>query len=350
MPELRNSIKILLLSLILCSTPALAQKLPVAKAVLGGPVTEKVSPVTSAVPEGPVFELPSVLQAELEFLSDTLRLGRKFGTRGLSDAAFYVQREFLGMGLRTSMDHFRFNGKTGHNVIGLLRNPASSKYIIVMAAMDGVGEYEGVVYPGADANASGVAALLSLARSFTSPSGTTSKSSIAAYRSGASGNGRAQAPSCNVLFVGLDGHNDSSAGAQELWSWLGENGISKSDIAMVVNLDTMGSNLAPPQRYWKDYLIILGGAKYEKSILSCNDGLGLHMYFDYYDSRAFTDMFYRRVGDQSVFVSHGVPAVMVTSGITMRTNKPTDTVASLSVDLLARRIELLRRWLIRFAG
>lgn len=264
------------------------------------------------------------LQEEVCFLCDSARLGRRFGDRGVVDAAFYVQREFRQMGLKTSMCHFRSSGKVGHNVQGLLRSPGSTKYIIVTACMDGVGEYGGKVYPGADANASGVAAMMSLARSL-----------------------RSAHPGRNILFVGLDGHSDNCAGAQALWDNLPSLGISKSDIVMVVNLDTMGSNLAPPQRYWKDYLIVLGGARYENSILSCNEGLRLHLYFDYYGSRAFTDMFYRRVGDQSVFVGHGVPAVMVTSGITDNTNKPSDVPSTLSMELLERRVELVRRWILK---
>lgn len=264
------------------------------------------------------------MRDDVHFLSDSLRTGRRFGTRGVVDAAFWVQHEFEAMGLKTTVQHFRSSGKTGHNVQGLLRAPGSGKYIIVMACMDGVGSYDGVVYPGADANASGVAALMALARSFVDAR-----------------------PARNMLFVALDGHNDHSSGAAALWDSLGEQGIAKSDILMVVNLDTMGSNLAPPQRYWKDYLIVLGGSRYEKAIGSCNSGLGLHLYFDYYGSRSFTDMFYRRVGDQAVFVSHGVPAVMVTSGITDHTNKKTDEPSTLSFDLLERRVELVRRWLLK---
>ena len=366
MPELRNFAKILLLCLFFCSTSAFGRDLPVARAVVARPDGRLagsslrplgVKPIDPELVSGcdaygfPISfgeapsrasktpaktdyaGVPSDIQASVEFLADSSRLGRRFGTRGAVDAAFFVEHEFHRMGLKTSVDHFRAAGKVGHNVIGVRECPGASKYIVLMANFDGVGQYGSQVYPGADANASGVAAMLSLASSFTSPSQAGRYSGTPKY---------------NLIFAALDGHNESSAGAVELLAWLSAKGIPLSSIALVVNLDTMGSNLAPPQRYWKDYLIVLGGAKYEKSIASCNDGLGLHLYYDYYDSRSFTDMFYRRVGDQAVFVKHGVPAVMVTSGITMRTNKPNDDPASLSFDLLERRTELIRRWLLRF--
>lgn len=278
--------------------------------------------------------LAQSLQDDVQFLCDSLRTGRRYGTRGVVDAAFWVQHEFESMGLKTDVQHYRSSGKTGHNVRGLLRSPGSGKYIIVMACMDGVGTYDDMVYPGADANASGLAALVALARSMTAQACGSGKWLK---------NGK---PSRNVLFVALDGHNDHSSGAAALWDSLSGLGISRSDILMVINLDTMGSNLAPPQRYWKDYLIILGGGRYENAIASCNSGLGLHLYYDYYDSRSFTNMFYRKVGDQAVFVSNGVPSVMVTSGITMNTNKAGDLPATLSYDLLERRIELVRRWIL----
>lgn len=339
------------------------------------------------------------IQEDVWFLSDSLRQGRRFGDPGVVDAAFWVQHEFRTMGLQTDVQHFKSSGKAGHNVQGLLQVPGSSKYIIVMACIDGVGTYDGALYPGADANASGVASMMALARSmtdhskpapyvYTSPRKLDKELSrfrldVPLYRNGLLwggevlpveeyveeeddepfilmpapkkveeeyvpgkwlGTGR---PKHNVLFVALDGHNDHSSGAACLWESLKAQGITKSDILMVVNLDTMGSNMAPPQRYWKDYLIILGGGRYESAIASCNSGLGLHLYYDYYDSRSFTDMFYKRLGDQSVFVSQGIPSVMVTSGITMLTNKPGDHPSTLSYDLLERRIELLRRWLLK---
>ena len=168
--------------------------------------------------------LAQSLQDDVQFLCDSLRTGRRYGTRGVVDAAFWVQHEFESMGLKTDVQHYRSSGKTGHNVRGLLRSPGSGKYIIVMACMDGVGTYDDMVYPGADANASGLAALVALARSMTAQACGSGKWLK---------NGK---PSRNVLFVALDGHNDHSSGAAALWDSLSGLGISRSDILMVVNL------------------------------------------------------------------------------------------------------------------
>ena len=116
---------------------------------------------------------------------------------------------------------------------------------------------------------------------------------------------------------------------------------------MVVNLDIIGSNLAPVDKYWKEFVMILGGERYASSIEKCNQGLGLHIYYDYYRSRDFTNLFYRKIGDQKVFLEKGIPALMVTSGITMSTNKEEDTAGTLNYPLFAKRIELIARWLSR---
>ena len=59
----------------------------------------------------------------------------------------------------------------------------------------------------------------------------------------------------------------------------------------------------------------------------------------------FTDLFLRRLGDQKVFIEHGIPAVLFTSGITMNTNKVDDTASTLDYGVLRKRALLISRWL-----
>ena len=65
---------------------------------------------------------------------------------------------------------FAGRGLVGHNIMGFLpasiKNP-SDKYVIVGAHYDHLGSLSGSVYPGADANASGTAALICLADMFS---------------------------------------------------------------------------------------------------------------------------------------------------------------------------------------
>ena len=74
-------------------------------------------------------------------------------------------------------------------------------------------------------------------------------------------------------------------------------------------------------------------------------GLGLELAWDYYGSKDFTRLFYRRISDQRVFLENGIPSVMFTSGITLMNNKPQDTPESLDYDVLKDRIRLIFRYL-----
>lgn len=211
---------------------------------------------------------------------------------------------------------FRFSDRIGRNVVGLLPG-RSGRYIVVGAHYDALGTLDGRVYPGADSNASGVAALLQLS-------------------SALSGCGK---PETGIAFVAFDAHDYGAAGAPAFL----EQAPFKT--AMMVNLDIIGSSLAPVNRTVPDYLIILGARPWQMQLERLAGPLGLKLYYDYYGSKAFTDMFYLYSGEHAAFLNAGIKALLFTSGISMNTNKVTDTASTLDYPLLERRIELLKLWL-----
>ena len=240
--------------------------------------------------------------------------GRGFHTRGLQNAAAYILRSFSTSGLDIRVQAFTASGRAGHNIIGILNgNPHSDTYILVCAHYDTFCSSEGTFLPASDANASGVAALLSLSRSLKD-------------------SGK------NIIFAAFDGHSEGFAGAREFLS-------QDLKVTLAVNLDTMGSTLCPPSSYRPDFLIALGGEKYEKSLNTANKETRLRIYFDYYGSRDFTKLFYRSMSDHVPFLERGVRCVMFTSGITMLTNKPEDLPSTLDYPVFERRVELIKTWL-----
>ena len=261
----------------------------------------------------------SGLKEDVEYLSSVLLKGRGVGSAGAVEASWYVLRRFDAAGLKTQVASFKTaDGVVGHNIVGIRQgNPKSASYVLVMAYFDGMGEIGGEILPGADANASGVAMLLALA------------DSLAGARS-------------NYIFAAIDGHNAGRAGSEAL---------SKEPwkLSMVVNLDIIGSTLAPPNKYRPDFLIVLGGDKFEKQnskkMDALNAGPGLRLFYDYYRSKSFTEYFYESASDQSAFLRKGVPAVMFTSGITLNTNKPEDTFDTLDYEVMARRSDFILAWL-----
>ena len=268
------------------------------------------------------------LRADVEFLSDTLCAGRESGTRGAVEAAWYIRRRMEQLSLEPRIQRFCVPTADGkgriicRNVVAEIRRPGATRWIVISAYYDGLGVRGGVFYPGADSNASGVAALLDIAEALTKIK------SVYAGR-------------YNILIAALDGHYADSEGAEELW----RRNLFRMSVRMAVNLDIVGSSLSPVQPYYKKYVIALGAEPYRRILDDAAGREGLAIYYDYYGSRDFTNLFYRRMGDQKAYLQHGIPSVMFTSGITMHTNKVTDTAGTLDYEQLKMRISLILAWL-----
>ena len=288
-----------------------------------------------------------VLQGQVEYLTDSLFKGRASGTLGANEAAFWIARQFSHNGLMKFGDNwsrsFRVGEGVGHNIIGFMpgnRKAARQMYVIVTANYDSHGMIDGTLYPGADSNASGVVALVSLVKMFS-----RMKELDRSYGK-------------NLIFVGLDARERNSLGAEALWADI-EDGrlsdpetgkvITPDDIHSVVVLDILGSTLSPIHKGRKDYLIMLSGGLYSYDLQRANeiDGLGLDIGLDYYGSEGFTEMFRSKVGDQKVFSQNGKNCIVFTSGITMKTNKVADDALSLNYDILKKRIFLIFHWLTK---
>lgn len=290
------------------------------------------------------------LGMSVEFLSDTLCAGRATETPGAVEASFWLARNFERMGLQAPgsrrgsqgyVRSFSASGKVGHNVIGFCPAPSSDRYAIVAAHYDNLGILSERMYPGADSNASGVAAMLGLARICRSLS--------------VLGLGVRQ----NVIFVALDAKQLSMAGSASLYGMLSDGSlldprtgrpVRLDQVSVMVNLDIVGSTLEPVTKGRDEYLIMLTNDDSLKRALSeanYSTRLNLDLSFDYYRSKDFTDLFLNRIGDQKVFVDGGIPSVLFTSGITMNTNKVEDTPATLDLAVLRKRVLLVFEWMER---
>lgn len=293
----------------------------------------------------------SKLYRGIEFLSDTLCNGRASGTRGSVEAAAWIIRSFRKAGVMpldsTYAKHIYVGqGLVGHNIMGMVpgskKDPCDS-YIIVGSHYDHLGNLQGNIYPGADENASGVVTVTTLADMFASMKTL----------------GRTYGK--NIIFVLFDGRQKGLTGSEALWRML-NNGelhdpltgkeITPEKISLMVNIEQIGSSLAPLKSGRKDYIIMLGRESLPKErqglLPTCNwlHYTDLEIAHDYYGSKTFTDIFYK-LSDQKVFVENRIPAVLFTSGITMNTNRTYDTVDTLDIPILHRRIILIFHWLER---
>lgn len=340
------------------------------------------------------YILSESLRREVEFLSAPSFGGRASGTRGATEAAFWISRHYASIGLMPfdgswsrsfrlpaeggasgtgatrgmratsatgATDGMRATdgtggtgggsalknddegrgGAVGRNIIGFLPGKNTSgkdKYVIIAAHYDSHGVIDGNLYPGADSNASGVVAMLNLAVMFGKMKDL----------------GRDYGK--NLIFVATDAKERNSAGAEALMAEIrsgslrnpssGE-AITMDKIYATVVLDIIGSTLEPIHKGRNDFLIMLSGGQFTFDLTRANEGpgLGLDIATNYYGSQSFTEMFHRRFGDQKVFTQNGLTCAVFTSGITMLTNKTSDTAGTLDYEILRKRIFLIFHWL-----
>ena len=288
----------------------------------------------------------ATLRATVGFLADSVCAGRASGTPGSIHAQSAIARQFAVFGLKPCADGwfrgFRtLSGAPAHNVVGFFPG-SGDRYVVVAAHYDHIGTLSGALYPGADSNASGVAALLTLARMFQHL-----KELGKTY-------------SHTLIFVALDGKEQSLGGSHHLWNEIAGDRlrdpstgrtVSPKDIDLMVNIDQVGGTEAPLHSGRKDYLMMLcepeNGRRDALLIANLSPEVSLDLGFDYYGSKDFTRVFYRTISDQKPFLDHGVPSVMFTSGITLRNNKTSDDADSLDYAILRRRVLAMFYYLVR---
>ena len=164
----------------------------------------------------------------------------------------------------------------------------------------------------------------------------------------------------SVIFVALDGKEQSLGGSHHLWNLIaGERIIDPvrgtpvlpGKIDRMVNIDQVGGTEAPLHKSRPDYLMMLSdagtGRRDALLIANMSPEVNLDLAFDYYGSKDFTRVFYRTISDQKPFLDHGIPSVMFTSGITLRNNKVDDNVDSLDYAILRRRVLAIFYYLVR---
>jgi len=178
-----------------------------------------------AQPTSSVFDAKQLL-LDIKTLSADDMQGRLMETPGGKKAREYVLQRFKNSGLKSLgnsfLQPFEFTGKAnkkvqGVNVIGYLKGKQTAdKYIVVTAHYDHLGVSGGEIFNGADDNASGVAALFTLAAYFNK-----------------------NRPANSIIFVALDAEEAGLWGAKK---FVAAPPVKKDSIVMNVNFDMISHN------------------------------------------------------------------------------------------------------------
>jgi len=291
------------------------------------------------------------LRRDIGFLASDMLEGRGTASKGSIFTSFFLMERFRSLGLHPFDGSFSLSfpccDKIGHNAIAMLEGIAgspSSRYIIIGAHFDNLGIMGDKIFPGADSNGSGVAALLGIAKM------------MAGQRKYGKTYGG------NVIFVAFDGFYDGRKGSQALWDAIktgklkdpvSGRTITPSNINLMIDLDQMGTVFEPVNPERKDFLIAVGNNTLPESkrllLDICNRAYGFNfdLNYDYYHSKRFTELFYR-LGDRRYFIDNNIPTLFITSGITDFNNSVLDCPDTIEYNILKRRTIFIFRFIENF--
>jgi Zn-dependent M28 family amino/carboxypeptidase len=162
------------------------------------------------------------LMEDVRILASTDFGGRATGTEGSQKARTYLRKRFEAAGVKafpsgyeqvfTFRRKFWRTTETGVNLMGYIPGTRSPKsYLVVSAHYDHLGTQKGRLYPGADDNASGVAAMLAVAAWF-----------------------KAHPPAHSILFAAFDAEELGMEGSRY---FVGALPVPKDQVVMNLNLD-----------------------------------------------------------------------------------------------------------------
>lgn len=267
----------------------------------------------------PQIKKEEVTRIETELASDKL-MGRAMFSPGIDSASVFIEKEFKKIGLKfygnlkNYRQEFIIKGKSANNVVGIL--PGKSKpeeYVIFSGHYDhlGVGKSGAdVIYNGANDDASGVTAVISLAKYFRE------------YND----NER------TIIFVAFTAEEIGGYGAR----FFSEN-INPDKVVAMFNIEMIGTE----SKWNKDSAYVTG---FEKSdfgkILQKNlKGSKFKFYPDPYPE---SDLFYR--SDNATLAELGVPAHTIsTSKMDDEPNyhKVSDEVSTLDLENMTEIIKAI---------
>jgi len=270
-------------------TAALTSGPPPARGALG-----RRTPL--AVPPPEVATEP--LAAAVRTLAGPEMEGRAPGTQGHARAVAFVAEQLQAAGLTPVVDG---------NVVATLpgtRSEWKDQAVVIGAHLDHLGTTGGALHPGADDNASGVAALLALARAFSA----------------------GPPPERTLVFAAFDEEETGRLGSKRLAADLAARGTT---VFAMVNLDTVG-------RLGEGKLLVLGtgtAAEWPHVFRGAGFVTGVPVEPVAADPGG---------SDQVSFQEKGVPAVQLFTGPNADYHTPGDTADKVDVAGLAKVVAVAR--------
>ena len=265
---------------------------------------------------GPAMAAPGDKALEdVRILSADDMEGRLAGSPAAHNAMLYVAGRLHKMGLEPVLHPFHFTGRDGREIHAFnLMAPIEGtepggKVIVVMAHYDHLGEKDGVIFNGADDNASGIAGLLAVAEAF-----------------------KTKRPKHTVYIVALDGEEMGLKGAT---AFVKVPLVPLETIGLVVNFDMISKSD-------KGELHAAGGTNFpwlraRLERLATTAPVTLRLGHDTNADGEQNNWTYQ--SDHGVFARAGVPWVYFGVEDHPEYHKPTDDFATVPPDFFLRSVK-----------
>jgi Zn-dependent M28 family amino/carboxypeptidase len=259
------------------------------------------------------------LLRDLATLSADAMEGREAGTPGGERARAYLVDRFRAVGLAPLNGTYLHPvplplrggafSRTGANVVGMLAGTrVPPRHVVVSAHYDHIGVRNGVVYNGANDNASGTAALLAIAQHFAG-----------------------RRPAHSLLFAAFDAEESGLIGAR---AFVASPPVDRSTIALNLNVDMIGRETA-------DRLFVVG-TRLQPSLrplierVAARAPLKLIMGHDDPDNRRDD---WTRDSDHYAFIEAGIPALLFSVEDTAQHHESTDDYETMTFDFYVRAVQ-----------
>lgn len=262
--------------------------------------------------------------------------GRATGSVGLEKASEFVKNYYSRNAIKSPLpnnDYFQripqgyFSEAVpkSQNVVAFIEGSEKPNEVLIISAhLDHLGQVDDVIYPGADDNASGTAAVMEIAKAFA-----TAKKE---------GNG----PKRSILFLHLTAEELGLYGSQ----YYIEHPIFPLDKTVAdLNIDMIGrvDNVYQLKKQ-EDYIYLIGADKLSSKLHDISEVANekfTQLKLDYtYNSETDKNRYYYR-SDHYNFALQNIPVIFYFNGTHPDYHRPSDTADKINYPLLKRRSQLI---------
>lgn len=276
----------------------------------------------------------AIKEKVMQFSADSMQ-GRSTGENGQKKAAEFLRNTYKNLGISSpkGFDYFQnipmeyFNGrseKDSENVIAIIEGSTKpNEYLILSAHYDHIGmDDDGLIYNGADDNASGTIGLVEIANAFNE-----------AKKKG-------KGPKRSIVFLHVTGEEIGLYGSK----YYTENPIFPlTNTVADLNVDMIGrvddKHLNDP-----NYIYLIGSDRLSQDLHDISEAVnkkyeGLN--FDYtFNAKNDPNRFYYR-SDHYNFAKNDIPIIFYFNGVHDDYHEATDTVDKINFELLTKRSQLI---------